>query len=196
MLPPTSFHLFLLPPPPSRASSPAAAAFIRDSAAVGPAIHPVRWQLGGQTKSSFGWMRVPADRKCEGSALPPAAHPAPPPYNHRPPVTQPASRGAPGPGLGRARAGLQPRCLGHGEGGPATGAPPAGEWRTAGGRRYLEEREGRTWPPPQIPEGGLCDCCLGASCTEAGTSAAGERKMVANAPPAGRLRDEALGPRV
>lgn len=79
MLPAISFYPFPLAPPPSRAPSPAAAAFIRDSAAVGPAIHPVRQQLGGQTKSSFGWMRVPADRKCEGSALPPAAHPAPPP---------------------------------------------------------------------------------------------------------------------
>lgn len=78
VLPPIFFHPFPLAPPPSRTPSPAAAAFIRDSAAVGPAIHPVRRQLGGQTKSSFGWMRVPADRKCEGSALPPAAHPAPP----------------------------------------------------------------------------------------------------------------------
>lgn len=78
VLPAISFHPFPLAPPPFCAPSPAAAAFIRDSAAVGPAIHPVRQQLGGQTKSSFGWMRVPADRKCEGSALPPAAHPAPP----------------------------------------------------------------------------------------------------------------------
>ncbi|XP_032348647.1 uncharacterized protein LOC116667582 isoform X1 [Camelus ferus] len=77
----------------------------RDSTAVGPAIHPVRRQLGGQTKSSFGWMRVPADRKCEGSALPPAAHPAPSPHNRRPPVTQPAARGAPGPGLGEGGGG-------------------------------------------------------------------------------------------
>lgn len=68
-----------------------------------------------------------------------------------------------------------------------------GGLREAGGT-WRRERAGHG--PPQIPEGGLWDCCLGASCTEAGTSAAGERKMVANAPPARRLRDEALGPRI
>lgn len=75
---------------------------------------------------------------------------------------------------------------------PATGAPPAGEWRTAGGPRHLEEREGRA-RCPAIPEGGREDSCLGASCTDARTLAAAERRMGAYAPPAGRLGDEAQG---
>ena len=91
---------------------------------------------------------------------------------------------------------MQPRRLGQGEGRPTChrGAP-CGRMEDGRRPRHLEEREGRAGCPA-IPEGGGEDCCLGASCTAARTLAAGERRMGAYAPPAGRLGDEALGPRV
>lgn len=109
----------------------------------------------------------------------------------RPSLSRP--RGSSGRGRGRAEVGLQPRRLGQGKLTCTRGAS-CGRMEDCG-RPEAPGGEGGTWLPA-IPECGLGDDCLGASSAEAGTLAAGERRRVAYAPPAGRLRDEAPGPRV
>lgn len=87
----------------------------------------------------------------KGQRCRPRRTPLPLQHNHRPPVTQLAARGAPGPGPGESGVRLQPRLPGQGEGGPAAGRL----LRSSGGVRLRRLPKGGGLWPRALPEGKL-----------------------------------------